>query len=422
MLTFPTSTEHSMQQQLSARGLRAWRNAIFTIFALSGLSLATWVSRLPAVRDELGIDTLQLGVLIFCMSAGSVIGLIAAPVVINRIGAKAGMVGALIVVSIGLVLIGVGSDLAASSPVVGLGLALFGFGNGTCDVIMNVEAAAVEKQAGRTLMPLMHAFFSFGTVAGAGLGALASGLAVPILVHTTVIAVAIAVTVLAVIRFVPSGAEADDAASAAASPRVPFRQRLVDALAVWKDVRLLLIGVIMLGMAFAEGSANDWLTIAVVDGHHQDNTVGAIVFWVFTASMTAGRIAGGPVLDRFGRVPVLRVSALLGVIGILLFIVSPLPWLAFVGTVFWALGCSLGFPVGMSAAADVDDPRLSAARVSAVAIIGYCAFLVGPPVIGLLAHQFGILGALLLILVLVVLAGLASPAARENHPSPVPAR
>lgn len=414
-----------MQQQLSARGLRAWRNAIFTIFALSGLSLATWVSRLPAVRDELGIDTLQLGVLIFCMSAGSVVGLVAAPVVINRIGAKAGMVGALIVVSIGLVLIGVGSDFVASAPVVGLGLALFGFGNGACDVIMNVEAAAVEKQAGRTLMPLMHAFFSFGTVAGAGLGALASALAVPIVLHCLVIAVAITITVVSVIRFVPAGAEADESASAAsAAPRVrvPIRQRLVGALAVWKDVRLLLIGVIMLGMAFAEGSANDWLTIAVVDGHHQDNTVGAIVFWVFTASMTAGRIAGGPVLDRFGRVPVLRVSALLGVIGILLFIVSPLPWLAFVGTVFWALGCSLGFPVGMSAAADVDDPRLSAARVSAVAIIGYCAFLVGPPLIGLLAHQFGILGALLLILVLVVLAGLASPAARETHPSPVPAR
>ncbi len=418
-----------MQQQLSARGLRAWRNAIFTIFALSGLSLATWVSRLPAVRDELGIDTLQLGVLIFCMSAGSVIGLIAAPILINRVGARVGMVGALLVVSIGLVLIGVGSDVVASAPVVGLGLALFGFGNGTCDVIMNVEAAAVEKQAGRTLMPLMHAFFSFGTVAGAGLGALASALAVPIVVHASVMAVVIAVTVLAVIRFVPAGAEADESASAAAAStaplereRVPFRQRLIASLAVWKDVRLLLIGVIMLGMAFAEGSANDWLTIAVVDGHHQDNTVGAIVFWVFTASMTAGRIAGGPVLDRFGRVPVLRVSALLGVIGILLFIVSPLPWLAFVGTVFWALGCSLGFPVGMSAAADVDDPRLSAARVSAVAIIGYCAFLVGPPLIGLLAHEFGILGALLLILVLVVLAGLASPAARERRPSPVPAR
>jgi MFS family permease len=414
-----------MHQQLTARRLRAWRNAIFTIFALSGLSLATWVSRLPAVRDELGIDTLQVGILIFCMSAGSVIGLIVAPAIMNRVGARAGMVGALLVVPVGLILIGVGSDVVASAPVVGLGLALFGFGNGACDVIMNVEAAAVEKQAGRTLMPLMHAFFSFGTVAGAGLGALASALSVPILWHCAAMAVVIAVTAASVIRFVPAGAEAEDAASAAAlaeaAPKPPLRERLGEALAVWKDLRLLLIGVIMLGMAFAEGSANDWLAIAVVDGHHQDNTVGAVVFWVFTAAMTAGRIAGGPVLDRFGRVPVLRVSAGLGVIGILLFIVAPVPWLAFVGAVFWALGCSLGFPVGMSAAADVDDPRKSAARVSAVAIIGYCAFLVGPPVIGLLAHQFGILGALLLILVLVILAGLASPAARERTPALAPA-
>ncbi|MFB2598873.1 MFS transporter [Herbiconiux sp. P17] len=285
---------------------------------------------------------------------------------------------------------------------------------------MNVEGAAAERAIGKTLMPLMHAFFSFGTVAGAGLGALASALSIDVAVHLAVIAAIIVVSVLVAIRFVPRGVEADDPELSA--PHVPFKERLVASLAVWKDVRLLAIGVIMLGMAFAEGSANDWLTIAVADGYNQSNTTAAVVFGVFTISMTLGRVAGGPVLDRFGRVPVLRVSALLGVLGILIFIFgAPMPWLAYVGAAFWALGCSLGFPVGMSAAADTDDPKQSAARVSAVAIIGYVAFLVGPPVIGLLGHQFGILQALLLVLVLVVLAGLFSPAARERtRPAPTP--
>ena len=146
------------------------------------------------------------------------------------------------------------------------------------------------------------------------------------------------------------------------------------------------------------------------------NTTAAVIFGLFTVSMTAGRVLGGPVLDRFGRVPVLRVSAAVGVLGLAAFIFAPEPWIAYVGVAFWAIGCSLGFPVGMSAAADTDDPKLSAARVSAVAIIGYVAFLVGPPVIGLLGHEFGILNGLLLVLVLVVLAGLASPAARERAP------
>ncbi|QJU55502.1 MFS transporter [Herbiconiux sp. KACC 21604] len=413
-----------MTATLTRPQLTAWRNAIFVVFALSGISLASWVARLPTVRDNLGLDTAQVGILIFAMSAGSVIGLVAAPPIMLRLGARAGMVASLCLVALGCVLIGLGASVFFTAPVVAVGLALFGFGNGAVDVMMNVEGAAAERAIGKTLMPLMHAFYSFGTVAGAGLGALASLFAVPVAVHLAVIAAIIVVAAFVAIRFVPRGAEATepdaDGSAVAAAPRAGFRERLLAGLVVWKDVRLLAIGVIMLGMAFAEGSANDWLTIAVVDGYDQSNTTGAVVFGLFTVSMTAGRVLGGPVLDRFGRVPVLRVSALLGAIGLAVFIFAPTlapmaTWIGYAGTVLWALGCSLGFPVGMSAAADNDDPRVSAARVSAVAIIGYVAFLVGPPVIGLLGHEFGILNGLLLVLALVVLAGLASPAARERH-------
>jgi MFS family permease len=422
--TLPPTAE---KNTLTRRQLHAWRNALFVIFALSGLSLASWVARLPAVRDELGLDTAQLGILIFAMSAGSVIGLIAAPPIMLRIGAKAGMLVALVVVAVGIAVIGVGADLLVSAPVVAVGLALAGFGNGSVDVMMNVEGAAAERAIGKTILPLMHAFFSFGTVTGAGVGALASGLGVSVAAHLAGIAVVIAVCAVLAIRFVPRGAEAEVEVGAGAgtvagagtgasqaSPRTPLLRRLGDSLSVWRDGRLLLIGLIMLGMAFAEGSANDWLTIAVVDGYGQSNTTAAVIFGLFTVSMTAGRVLGGPVLDRFGRVPVLRVSAAVGVLGLTAFIFAPEPWIAYVGVVFWAIGCSLGFPVGMSAAADTDDPKLSAARVSAVAIIGYVAFLVGPPVIGLLGHELGILNALVLVLVLVVIAGLASPAARER--------
>jgi cyanate permease len=117
------------------------------------------------------------------------------------------------------------------------------------------------------------------------------------------------------------------------------------------------------------------------------------------------------VLERFGRVPVLRGTAVLAVIGLLIVIFGPNVWVASIGVALWGLGASLGFPVGMSAAAD--DPRTAAARVSAVATIGYFAFLVGPPVIGLLGQEFGLLKALLAVLVLVGIAGLVSGAARE---------
>ncbi|MGH3262042.1 MAG: MFS transporter, partial [Trebonia sp.] len=193
--------------------------------------------------------------------------------------------------------------------------------------------------------------------------------------------------------------------------RVPWRERLRESLSVWADLHLILIGVVMLGMAFAEGSAGDWLPLAVVDGHHQSNAAGAITFGVFMAAMTIGRVAGGPVVDRFGRVAAIRATSVLGVVGLLIFILTSAPWLVILGTVLWGLGASLGFPLGMSAAAD--DSAHAAARVSAVAMIGYCAFLVGPPLIGFLGQTFGLLNALFVILVLLVAAGLAAPAVRQ---------
>jgi cyanate permease len=129
-------------------------------------------------------------------------------------------------------------------------------------------------------------------------------------------------------------------------------------------------------------------------------------------AMTIGRLGGVRLLDRFGRVPVLRATSICVAVGLLIFIFVPVFWIDIVGIVLWGVGASLGFPIGMSAAAD--DPRRAAARVSAVATIGYCAFLVGPPVIGFLGNQFGILNGLLLVLVLVGLAGVVSGAARER--------
>jgi MFS family permease len=128
--------------------------------------------------------------------------------------------------------------------------------------------------------------------------------------------------------------------------------------------------------------------------------------------MTVGRVAGGPLLDRFGRVPLLRATAVIGIAGLLLFILSTDLWVTIIGAILWGVGASLGFPVGMSAAAD--DEKNSAARVSAVAIVGYTAFLAGPPLLGFLGEHFGILNALCVILALLVLSFFASPATRER--------
>ncbi|HEU0257145.1 MAG TPA: MFS transporter, partial [Microbacteriaceae bacterium] len=364
-------------ESLSHRELTAWRNALFVAFGLSGVALSTWVARIPSVRDDLSLSTFAVGLIMLASSGGSILGLIAAPPLLTRLGPRRAIGAMLVADAAAMVAMGFGTSTLGLVSVVLAGLVVFGFGAGAADVTMNVDAASAEKALGKTILPLMHGCWSGGTVVGAGVGAAAAAWHLPVALHMTGVAVLIAAGILVAIRFIPNLLPADAELTVTGSiitPVVPpagWREKLRIRVAVWQDTRLLLIGLVMLGMAFAEGAANDWIALATVDGHHQSNAAGAIFLGIFVTAMTVGRVAGGPFVDRFGRVAAVRGTAVLGVVGLLLFILSDLPWLAAVGTVLWGLGASLGFPLGMSAAAD--DQRNAAARVSAVAMIGYCA-------------------------------------------------
>jgi len=121
-------------------------------------------------------------------------------------------------------------------------------------------------------------------------------------------------------------------------------------------------------------------------------------------------------LDRYGRVPVVRTLGCVGLVGLLLFVFAPVTPLAFAGAVLWGVGISLGFPVGMSAAAD--DPARAAGRVSVVASIGYCAFLGGPPLVGFLGDHLSVLRALITVAVLLGVAAVTATAIREPAGAP----
>ena len=393
----------------------AWRNALFAIFGLCGLSMASWASRIPAVKEALGVSTSSMGILIFGIAAGSIVGLLASSHIIARIGARRTIAVVLTVGAVGFALAGFGVTVGPSYAVVMVGLIIFGSMFSICDVAMNLQGAVNERVLGRSVMPIFHAFFSFGTVIGAALGAGAEAIRLPIATHLLIVAVIFAGGALISVRFLQSEHIITEEDVSQDDHSKTWRGRL----SIWRDPRTLLIGLVVLGMAFTEGSANDWLALAMVEGHDTAKATGALVLGIFVASMTVGRLAGVSLLDRFGRVPVLRGSAILAAIGLVMVIFVPVLWISIVGVVFWGLGASLGFPVGMSAAAD--DPKTAAARVSAVATIGYFAFLVGPPLIGFLGQQVGLLPALLVVLVLVLVAGLASGSARGPLPPKVTA-
>lgn len=401
--------------------LLRWRNAVFVIFWLCGFMFASWASRVPTVRDILDASTSQMGLLIFGLAAGSVLGLFASSHVIARLGANAALLVCLSIASTGLVLLGLLASLAPSLLILALALMTFGVGYSISDVAMNLSGAANERQIGKTLMPMYHASFSLGTMLGAGFGALLEHFAVPLGIHLVGVGIAALVTIRVAVRFLQPAehtteaeeSRPDSVVDTMADPLsdTPSPEGWRSRLAVWREPRILVIGLIVLGMAFAEGSANDWLSLAAVDGYGVTNAGGAAVFGVFVTAMTLGRLFGGKVLDRFGRVPVLRGTAVFAVVGLVLVILGPNIGVAIVGVVLWGLGASLGFPVGMSAAAD--DPKTATASVAAVATIGYFAFLIGPPLIGFLGEQIGLLNAFWVVAILAVIAGLCAPAARE---------
>ncbi len=381
--------------------LRA-RTAVAVVFTANGLAFASFIARTPAVRDALGLSTGQLGLLLLCLSGGSISGLPLSGPIVHRLGPARAVLAGSLSCTAGLVLLVVGL-LGGVVPPAAIGLFLLGLGSGVWDVAMNVEGADVERRLGRSLMPKLHAGFSLGTVAGAGIGAASAAAGLPLAVQLVVIAALLPVTVtVATRRFLPVVEAGSERGAGAFS-----------VLTAWREPRTILVGLLVLGFAFTEGSANDWIAIAMVDGYGAGEAVGAIGFGCFVAAMTLGRLFGGRALERFGRVAVLRVTAGVALAGLLLVLLGGSTPVALAGALLWGVGASLGFPVGMSAAAD--DPAHAAARVSVVSSIGYTAFLAGPPLIGPLAEHVGILSALFVVLGALLLGLLAAGATRQRE-------
>ena len=386
---------------------RRARTAVFVVFALAGVGFSALASRVPDIRDAFAVSPRELGIILLALSVGAVVGLPVAGRIAARIGQANAVRLGMAMSSVGLLTTAAAVEVLAPQPVLMLGFFLTGSGVGIWDVSMNVEGAAVERVLGTSVMPHFHASFSAGTVGAALVGAGLSWLQVPVALHLVgAVVIILGVGLWATRQFMTSRVGTDVEPTALATPTAPPTK----ARSAWTEPRTLLIGVLVLAAAFTEGTANDWLAVALVDGYGLSNGMGVLGLAVFLTSMTAGRILGTRWLDRYGRIAVLRVLFLVAAVGAAL-VVFGTPVLAFVGAALWGLGASLGFPVGMSAAAD--DEARAPMRISVVATIGYMAFIAGPPLLGFLGEHIGVLRSLTVVGALALLALVVLPAAQE---------
>ena len=388
------------------------RNALFVLFLLPGLGMSSWVTRTPDVRDLVGASTAEMGLILFGLSVGSMTGILSSGPLVSRFGTRPIIVAGMLSTAVGVGVVGLGA-MAGNGALVAFGLALFGLGMGSGEVALNVEGAEVERLLVRSVMPAMHGFFSLGTAVGACFGLLATALRFPVVAHMLLMSVVILVGSALSIGRIPVGFGRREIVDHTVSEPTP-------KAAPWRDTRLVLLGGVILALAMAEGTANDWLPLVMVDGHGFDAVWGSAIFAVFATAMTLGRFVGGSFVNRFGRAPVLAASAAIGAFGMAGVIFIDHQPLVVASVVLWGLGASLGFPVALSAAGDTGGETSgaeTAARVSFAATIGYIAFLVGPPALGILGEQFGLRPAMIVVLVLVIVAAMLTPAARTLRPA-----
>lgn len=390
----------------SARAHSALR-ATFVVYAGLGSATSAWLSRLPDVRDHLGLTPGTIGMMLLIASLGSLLTLPTSGPIVMKIGARwAGRIGVFIW-ALGIAGAASGT-LMESLPVFTASLVLMSAGTGLWGSSMNIEAGLVQAAVRRLVVPVIQAMYAVGMLGGALLGALASRVGVPLGAHLYGLAVLELIVCGVSVGFYlsqdevaalepakeSSAGEGDEASGNNAKKGLT---RLA-----WRERRTVLIALMVMSGGLLEGAANDWLNLSMVDGYGFATSSASAIFAFFLLMMTIMRF-GSPRLERrFGAPHLLRFTMGCAIIGLTLVAFAPHHILAIVGVALWGIGASLVFPLGISALSV--DPVMTPARVSVLSTVNYGSALIGPPILGLIADHVGYHRALVFVVLPVCLA------------------
>lgn len=354
--------------------------------------MASWVTRTPAIRGTLSIPTAEMSAALFGLPIGSMSGILCLAWLAKRPGACKVTHTTISCAVLGMAILSVVLRL---HPVwfFAFGLSVPGASSGMVEVATDVEGVAVEREMNKTVLSVMHGFYNPGTSAGAGVGVMLTAFNVPATAHILPTAMVATTPILIAIKAIPN----DTGKNAADNSRSGEK-----GSSSYRDIQLLLIGVVALATALTEGFVNDRLLLLMVDGHGFSPISGSLICAGLMLGMAVGRSTDGWSIGRYSRVAAVCVSALMGALGISLVIFAGSSWATDVSVILRELGASSDFPLTISAAGGTgpDAPT----RVNVVAITGYLVFLVGPPLLGYLDEHYGPCSAMLVVLALMLIA------------------
>ena len=416
--------------------LQAPRTALCAVFAVHGFIFASWAVRIPAIKQQAGASSAALGLALLGLSAGAVATMMLAGALGRRFGAARLTVASCVLLCGTLLL----PPQAHSAVTLGLALLVFGGAYGCLNVAMNTVAVEIVAALRRPVMPGFHAAWSFGGLAGAGLGALvaphlspARQLLLVALAGLLVTAIAGPALLTRTIRvpdgqpdadlLASSGPTADDRASLAPpGPPADDRPRADDrppaddrGRPAWRRAvrtgRVVgLFGLIALCAAYDEGAIGDWGALHLRQDLGAGAGLAATGYAAFALAEASGRLSGTWLLERLGRTRVLVLGGLTACAGMLLASLAPDVGLALAGFAVTGLGLANLFPAAMTRAGLL----AGSSGIALAATLGYTGFLLGPPAIGFLASKFGLRAGLTTLSFLALAAAVIAYRAREE--------
>jgi len=396
--------------------------ALSAIFTVHGFLYASWAVRVPAVKQQTGASAAELGLALLGLSAGAVATMLISGRLVRRFGSRQVTVPACGALSLTLLL----PPLAHSALTLGLALLVFGAAYGCLNVAMNSVAVELVEALRRPVMPGFHAAWSFGGLAGAALGGLLAthlsplrhlALAAPLGVLVSVVAGRV---LLAAQRSEPAGAVPPGPMSEPAGAVPPGlrsdegatreggTQKRPQVRSSISTVGIL--GLIALCAAYCEGAIGDWGALHLKQDLGASAGLAAAAYAVFALAEATGRLSGTALLERHGRTRVLVTGALIASGGMLLAALAPDVWLALAGFAATGLGLANLFPVAVARAGLL----AGSSGVALTSTLGYGGFLLGPPVIGFLASDFGLRAGLTTLSFLALAAAVTAYLARDR--------
>ena len=350
-------------------------------FFLPGFAIATWAPMIPMVKERLNIEADVLGILLLCVGISAFFIMPIAGMLGRKFGCRKVMAVSAAVMVIDLVVLSLLQNIWGYAVF----LAVMGIFMGAMDVNMNVNAVVVEKLVKRRIMSGMHAFWSIGGFVGAGLFSLLAKMGLGI---TAIASVHCAIVLLLTLISTPHFLTYKDNGGGS-------------IIAVPRGI-VIVLGLVA-GISFlAEGAVMDWSGVFLTEVKSWDMSMAGFGYAVFSVAMLLMRLIGDRVVKLLGERAVLLFGSCLLSVGFLLIVFIDGTYLMALPFILIGLGGANIVPVLYSMLNRQHNMPIGSA-VTAITCMGYTGVILGPAVLGFIAHGIGLTGVFYLLTVLMAM-------------------